>query len=54
MAKTDTAKHKQLIDKLQAEKDRLEKKLKEVTDKLRKEVYKYDSNIRQMFNAEEY
>lgn len=54
MAKTDTAKHKQLIDKLQAKKIKLEQELKIVTDKLRKEIYKYDKAITATFNAEEY
>ena len=54
MAKTDTTKHKQIIDKLQAKKIKLEQELKIVTDKLRKEIYKYDKAITATFNAEEY
>ena len=54
MAKTDTTKHKQIIDKLQAKKIKLEQELKIVTDKLRKEIYKYDKEITATFNAEEY
>jgi hypothetical protein len=42
------------INKLQAEKLRLEAKLDEVNKKLRKLVYAYDSKITATFKAEEY
>jgi Na+/phosphate symporter len=52
--KTGTEKHQEYINKLQAEKVRLEKKLQDVVAKLRKEVYRYDKDIIANFKAEEY
>ena len=45
---------KEQIDKLQADKQRLEAKLDEVKKKLRKLIYTFDSAITKEFKAEEY
>ena len=45
---------KEQINKLQADKQRLEAKLDEVKKKLRKLIYTFDSAITKEFKAEEY